>query len=209
MKKVVAFFDFDGTLTKSDSLSRFLWYYYRSTPQIFIRKLLFLAPTLLKYCVGLSGRNIAKEKLFTVFFAHVDNKEFMAKAQSFSHSILPSLLKAEAMERLQWHQQQGHQCILVSASIEGYLIPWAERVGFSKVLATRLEVDSAGLLTGKFFGKNCYGPEKARRLEEYLCRLNRFEIYAYGDSRGDKELLAIADLPFYKTFTEERAYPGE
>ncbi len=95
---------------------------------------------------------------------------------------------------------------LVSASILDYLIPWAEDMGFTDVLATKLEIDAKGIITGNFSGKNCKGDEKVRRLEECVNDLEKHEIYAYGDSRGDKEILAIADHPFYKSFTNENKY---
>jgi HAD superfamily hydrolase (TIGR01490 family) len=205
MKKVVAVFDFDGTLTKRDSLPRFLWHY--AGPRQFIRKSLSLAPALLKYLLGRLDNHAAKEKVFITFFARARKNEFSAKAGAFSRMVLPSLVKAECAKKLQWHQQQGHQCLLVSASIEDYLIPWAERAGFAKVLGTRLEIDATGFLTGRLLGGNCYGAEKVRRMQEYLGSLRQFEIYAYGDSRGDKELLETADHPFYRTVKDENAFP--
>jgi HAD superfamily hydrolase (TIGR01490 family) len=166
-------------------------------------------PVLLKYALGLMDNNLAKEKLLAVFFAHEGKREFTVKARWFSQHVLPALVRTETMQKLQWHREQGHRCILVSASLEDYLLPWAEQAGFSKALATRLEVNREGLITGKLSGKNCYGPEKARRLEEDCGPLSQFEIYAYGDSRGDKELLEMADHPFYRSLWSEREFPRE
>lgn len=204
MKKVLAFFDFDGTLIKGNSLPKFLWYYM--TPFVFIKKTLFLMPVLINYALNLLDSNSAKERIFGVFFAGADKKEFMEKASLFSHSVIPSLVREEAIERVKWHQGMDHTCILVSASIEAYLLPWAEAAGFSKVFATKLEVDHSGKITGRFSGKNCKGVEKIRRIEEYYGDLKQYETYAYGDSGGDKELLKISDNPFYKSFNKERSY---
>ncbi len=207
MKAVAALFDFDGTLTKIDSLLMFLWHQVKLWT--FVRRSLSLASILLRYILGLIDNDTAKERLFVILFAQTSKSEFAAIAYSFSNSVLPTILSVEPMERLKWHREQGHRCILVSASIEDYLVPWAEAEGFSKVLATRLEVDAQGFLTGRFLGKNCYGTEKVRRIEEYLGALDQFEIYAYGDSRGDKEMLAIADHPFYRSVRQPTDFPSK
>ena len=205
MKSVVAIFDFDGTLTRGDSLIRFLWYYF--TPLVFFRNTLLSIPALVKYVFGLIDNNVAKERIFTLFFTGVHQDEFVTKARFFSDSVLSTLIKSELIQRVKWHQQLGHRCILVSASIEDYLMPWAEKVGFSKVISTKIAVNNSRRLTGKFLGKNCYGAEKVRRVKEYLGSLDPFVLYVYGDSRGDKELLEIADHPFYRSSTTERNYP--
>ncbi len=203
-KKTAVFFDFDGTLVKGNSLPRFMWF---CTPlHKFIPKVFFLLPVMTKYFLKTIDNHTAKEKLFTIFFAGANKEEFMENAGLFSRNIIPVLVREEALRRLRWHQEQRHLCILISASIEEYLISWAESMGFSKVLATRLAIGDNGSISGKFAGRNCEGFEKVRRAEEYLGNFNRYEIYVYGDSRGDKDLLRIADHPYYRSFKEERAY---
>jgi len=205
IKKTVALFDFDGTLIRVDSFPRFLWFY--TAPLKFLQKSLCSIPVLLKYAFGLVDNHTAKEKIFMIFFEGTKKNEFIKKAKLFSEFIIPHFVRDEAVSKLQLHLKQKHQCILVSASIEDYLTSWAEGAGFSKLLATRMEVDDNGNLTGKFAGRNCEGPEKVRRLKETLGALEEYEIYAYGDSKGDKNLLEIAEHQFYKSFKKERRYP--
>ena len=88
------------------------------------------------------------------------------------------------------------ECVLISASIDAYLDPWSKLAGFDHVICSRLETTPAGNVTGRLVGLNCWGPEKVRRLEELFGPLKKYTLYAYGDSRGDKELLAGADYPF-------------
>jgi phosphoserine phosphatase len=67
------------------------------------------------------------------------------------------------------------------------------------LIGTKLEVKD-GILTGQLATKNCYGSEKVRRIRE-IYNIDECEhIYAYGDSRGDKELLDFADESFYQFF---------
>ncbi len=81
--------------------------------------------------------------------------------------------------------------MLVSASPELYVTPIGRRLGFDAVLATRLEVDADGRLTGRLLGANCRGPEKVVRLREWR-REGLAMAYAYGDSAGDREMLDLA-----------------
>ena len=74
------------------------------------------------------------------------------------------------------------------------------KYGFEAVLASRLEVTPDGVITGNLAGKNCWGPEKKRRLLEYLGEEKPSSLYVYGDSLGDADILAIADHPFYRKF---------
>ena len=68
-----------------------------------------------------------------------------------------------------------------------------------RLLATLLETEN-GIVTGKLSGKNCYGPEKVARIKSEF-RLEEYDnIYAYGDSSGDTEMLAIATKPYYRKF---------
>ncbi len=206
-KKTLALFDFDGTLIKGNSLPRFLWHF--ESPLTFIKKSICSLPLLIKYLLKIIDNHNAKERIFHIFFAGKNKDKFTLKAEEFSLSIIPSLVKTEAIERLKWHNELNHECILISASIQEYLIPWASTMGFSKVLATSLEVDQNNIITGKFSNKNCHGVEKVRRIKEYLKSLNEYEIYVYGDSAGDKELFELADFPFYRSFQKEKPYPNE
>ena len=68
------------------------------------------------------------------------------------------------------------------------------------IVGTELEVVD-NRLTGRFKTHNCYGAEKVRRLEAVLSEpRSNYHIVAYGDSRGDKELLAYAYEGYYKPF---------
>lgn len=88
--------------------------------------------------------------------------------------------------------------MLISASVDTYLVPWAQRVGFDKVATSLLEIDANQCITGRLVGKNCWGPEKVRRLQELVGPKEGYVLYAYGDTRGDRELLQYADHPFYR-----------
>lgn len=199
-KPVVAVFDFDGTLTRRDTLLPFLRYLLGDT-QI-ARHALVLSPTLFGYGLGLINNGVAKERVFMQCLSGMEIAELRQQGERFAETVLPHILRSEAMQRLAWHKQQGHRCIAISASLELYVRPWAQGAGFEEVIATQLEVQPDGRVTGKLAGVNCYGHEKVRRLEMLLGPRSGYSLYAYGDSRGDRELLSSADYAYYRHFPE-------
>ena len=195
-KPVVAAFDFDGTLTRRDTLLPFLLHTLGAA--VVARHALALSPTLAGYALGLIANGVAKERVFVHCLAGMRMDELQQQAERFAAYVLPGLLRHEALQRFEWHKQQGHRCTVISASLELYVRPWGQRVGFDDMIATRLEVREDGRITGKLSGVNCFGIEKVRRLEALLGAREGYTLYAYGDSRGDRELLSFADYPYYR-----------
>lgn len=195
-KPVVAAFDFDGTLTYRDTLFPFL---LRAAGWgRFVRHAFALTPTLAGYGLGMIRNDVAKQRVLTRFFAGINIDILRDKATEFAEHELPGLIRPEAARRFDWHKKQGHRCIVISASLELYVRHWALKTGFDDVLASRLETLEDGSVTGNLLGKNCFGIEKVRRLEELLGSRSGYTLYAYGDSRGDKELLSGADYAYYR-----------
>jgi HAD superfamily hydrolase (TIGR01490 family) len=195
---ILALFDFDGTITKKDSLIDFIKYavginnYY-----IGIVK---LSPMLVLYSLGLIKNNIAKEKMITYFFSGFSIEKFQNIANKYSLEKIDFITRKSAIARIEWHKKQKHRIIVVSASMENWLEVWCNKNNI-ELIATKLEVVNK-VISGKFASKNCYGVEKVNRIKGII-DLNSYEyIYAYGDSCGDKELLEIANEKFYKFFKE-------
>lgn len=195
-KPVVAAFDFDGTLTRRDTLLPFLRYLLGDAQVV--RHALMLSPTLAGYGLGLVSNSIAKERVFVQCLSGMRTDVLQREGERFASYVLPGLLRHETLQRLEWHRQQGHRCVAISASLDIYVRPWAEKTGFDDVIATHLESHEDGIVTGKLSGANCFGIEKVRRLEALLGAREGYSLYAYGDSRGDKELLSSADYPYYR-----------
>lgn len=195
-KPIVAAFDFDGTLTHRDTLPPFLL--HAAGPGRFAFNALALAPTLAGYGLGMIRNDVAKQRVLRRFFAGMKIDTLRNKATEFSERELPGLIRPKAARRFEWHRKQGHRCIVISASLDLYVQPWALKTGFDEVLASRLETLADGRITGNLAGGNCYGSEKVARLEELLGPRSGYTLYAYGDSRGDRELLLAADHAYYR-----------
>lgn len=195
---VIAAFDFDHTLTTRDSLLPFLFLLGGlgyGTGQISL-----LGPDYVRYLFSRLSRQEMKEKILTRFIKGKTWEDLRAVGEEFASHRLGRWINPKSLKALAWHQAMGHRCLLISASLELYLHPWARIHGFETVLASRLELTPSGQATGCLMGLNCWGPEKVRRLIEYAGSKEQYQLYAYGDSRGDQELLQLADYPFYRQF---------
>lgn len=198
VSSVVAAFDFDHTLTDRDSLLPFLFFMQGRWKTGC--HLACLGPDFLSFLIGNLSRQGIKEKILTRFIGGKSFVDLQALGEDYADRQLDQYLKPKSLHRLAWHQSQGHRCILVSASLDFYLTPWGLRHGFEKVISSRLEMTPSGYATGQLAGLNCWGPEKAKQLLDYLGPREHYQLYVYGDSRGDQEMLALADYSFYRTF---------
>jgi phosphatidylglycerophosphatase C len=196
----VAVFDFDGTITRGDSTTAFC---REEFPGRILPAAVRAAPSLAGYALHLTGRQRVKEALLTTLLGGREEPEVRMRAADWAANRLPAMVRPEALERLRWHRSRGHRVVLASASLELLLEPWARTAAVDDVLATRLEV-VGGRITGRLAGPNCYGPEKVARLRALLGDLAGVDLYAYGDSRGDRELLAAARHPVYRPFRDGR-----
>ncbi len=198
-KLVVAAFDFDGTLTYRDSFLPFLRVVAGDAR--YAQNMLSLSPVLLGYGLGVVKNHVAKARVLEKFFTGQNVQHIQQISEDFATQQLPGRIRTNALARLRWHQQQGHRCVIVSASLECYLKPWAQSVGVAEVIGSRLAT-AAEIFTGQLATANCYGAEKTRRLQTLLGDRDAYTLYAYGDSKGDRELLALADYAYYRQIPE-------
>lgn len=196
-RSIIAVFDFDGTLTYRDSLIPFLIFLFGRMKVFY--GLFRLIPKFLKYLIGYLSRQQMKEAILTLFLAGLSAEKIKERGALFATRTIPKLLRPEALKRIQWHLEQGHPCILISANINLYLESCGKAMGFHQVICSQCQVSDKGLLTGKLQGINCWGAEKVNRLYEVIGPFNRKTLYVYGDSKGDREMLELADYPFYRT----------
>lgn len=197
-ERVVVAFDFDGTLTNQDSFMRFLAW-KRSLAALAI-DVAITTPTLLLYAAGMVGNDAHKMALFARQFAGSNYGVFATRAMEFAGKRVPGLLRPEAVRRLRAHVARGHHVVIVTASVPDWIAPWALTEGVSDVIGSDIEVLD-GTITGKLRGVNCYGAEKVRRLLELRPDRESYTLVAYGDSRGDREMLAAADVSYYRRFS--------
>lgn len=189
-KRLVAAFDFDGTLTTRDTLLHFIS--YACGRWCFVGGFLLFAPLMLLMKLHLYPNGRCKERFFSWFFKGMPYADFVRLGETYADKV--EGIRSEAVIRqLQDLKSRGATVYVVSASIEEWVRPFCRRIGVDRVLGTQVEVDAHGQLTGRFASPNCYGPEKVRRLQTIEPHRATYTLVAYGDSRGDAELLEWAD----------------
>ena len=192
MRQIVAF-DFDGTLTTKDTLIEFIR--YACGTGAFVKGFLRYAHLLVLMKLGLYPNWKAKQKVFAYFFEGMKIEEFDGLCQRFAKDN-QHLLRPKGIEAIQQALDKGAEVLIGSASIDNWVQPFFAEV---KVLGTQVEVID-GKLSGRFLTKNCYGQEKVNRILALYPNRSEYHLTAYGDSRGDKELLTFADESHYKPF---------
>lgn len=206
MKKKVYLFDFDGTLTSADTLLEFIRYAC-GRRRFFIGFAMF-SPLLVLMKLHLYPNYRAKQRLFAWYFKGMSIDNFDLVCRRFAHHN-QRLMRQKALDRLREIFHNNETLCVVSASIDNWVRPFFDNISKAsrsdfRVIGTEVEVDTDGVLTGRFRTHNCYGAEKVRRVLEAMPQLksNRddFWVVACGDSRGDKELLEFADEAHFKPF---------
>lgn len=192
MKKIYAF-DFDGTLTTRDSFLEFIRYVCGNWA--FCKGILRYSPLLVLMKLGLYPNWKAKQKVFAYFFKGMPLKDFAQQGRLFALDR-QHLLRPQGVDMVKQAQAEDAEVLIVSASIDHWVQPFFPEV---KVVGTQVEVEE-GRLTGRFLTKNCYGQEKVNCILALYPHRNEYELIAFGDSAGDKELLAFADEAHYKPF---------
>lgn len=193
----VAAFDFDATLTTRDTVVPFLRRF--TSPTRFATS---LAPHTLRLLpiAARRDRDRLRELATRLVFSGRAFAEIEHEATTYGATIFDRWLRPDTTARLRWHLRQDHRVVIVSASYEPYIRVVTRWLGGGDVVATQLEVVD-GRCTGELDGANCRGPEKVRRLEAWMGAegLDRRSVtlFAYGDSAGDRELLAAADHPHW------------
>lgn len=189
----LALFDFDHTVTNCDTYSRFL-------RRVATRKQLTQAkwsvgPWLAGYRLGLVSARDIRARVTRLAFHGREAQEVAAHGEPYAREILPGLLRPEMMQRIAWHQANGHTVAVVSASLDLYLQPWCAQHGLA-LICNRLEAH-AGRLTGRYADADC-GPHKAREIRARYDLSQYQRIHAYGDSREDRPMLALAHERWYR-----------
>jgi phosphatidylglycerophosphatase C len=197
MDQEIAFFDFDGTITTRDTLIEFICH----TKGRFRFYLGFIlnSPWLIAFRAGILSNQIAKERILTWFFGGCQLDDFQRQCDDFATRKIPGLLRPKAMEEITKLRNKQVRIVIVSASPANWITGWAIEQGI-EVVATRLEITKQQRLTGKIVGRNCHGEEKVCRIKESFDIAGYSRIYAYGDSSGDKPMLELGNISFFKPF---------
>jgi phosphatidylglycerophosphatase C len=188
---VVAAFDVDGTLTTRDCVRPFL---ERAAGRRRLLTSMLRRPLATIVAAARRDRDRFKEIIVGGSLRGKRIADIDKIGEQFAQYVLVNWLRPDTLRRLRWHQQAGHRTVIVSASLAAYLRPLALRLGIDEVLCTD-STRSGDRYGDRLNGANCRAGEKRRRLDEWLeqKRWVHAEVWAYGDSAGDQEMLDRAD----------------
>ena len=196
-------FDFDGTITTRDTFALFLRY-YAGTPR-WISNIVRLLPTFIAYKLGRIDRHAVKAAVIKQFFAGELAADVETKAAQFAKDVIPGLIRPAALRRVQTllgHPGCGPESLYIcSASIGPYLRVWASswNIHLKNVMATELAINDERI-TGDLQGYNVWGENKVRRIFDQFAPHSVKIMEAYGDTRGDREMLHAAKASFFRPF---------
>jgi phosphatidylglycerophosphatase C len=195
-RPIVAF-DFDGTMTVRDSYTAFLR--WRTPPLKWALGGARLIPAAIAYLFH-RDRGRIKAEATKVFLGGVSRERVEADAKAFAGEQSRSLLRPDAVIAWKRWRKERVRLIIVTASPDVVVAPFARGLGADDLLGTPLAYDSRDRITGAFQSPNNRGPEKVVRLKAAYGPDLRLRA-AYGDTDGDTEMLAIAEEPYFKVFT--------
>ncbi|MEX1105145.1 MAG: HAD-IB family hydrolase [Ilumatobacteraceae bacterium] len=187
---VVAAFDVDGTLTTRDCVRPFL---ERVAGRRGIVGALVRQPVATVIGGVRRDRDVIKEIVVGGVYRGRQVTDLDALGHQFAGVVEQSMLRPDVVARMRWHQAVGHRTVIVSASLRSYLQPLAASLGIDRAICTDV-VSEDGRYLDRLDGGNCRAGEKWARLAAWLDGegLRGAELWAYGDSRGDREMLAAA-----------------
>ena len=195
--RTVVAFDFDGTLTIRDSFTEFLR--WRAGPGGWALGLVKMAPAVAHYARD-RDRGRIKAASVREFLRGVERTALEADADRFADKVWQRFMRPDALACWNDWGTKGAHRVIVTASPETTVAPFARRLGAENLLGTPLFFDADDKVSGAFAGPNCRGAEKVRRLKAAYGE-DVIVLAAYGDTSGDTEMLAMAREPGFRVFT--------
>jgi len=193
----LALFDFDGTITNSDSLLGFLKY-FAGKKNYYMIKYIKCFHYYLSYYFGLIGYEKLKRKMIYYIIKKEKVGELNIIAKQYYEKFIRNDVKVTALKALNKHKKKGDKVVVVSASLEILLQFFCKDHGLD-LIANNLVIRD-GIYLGEIEGRDCNGIEKVKRIKANYNLSNYKNIYAYGDSKFDLPMLEIANFSNYKTF---------
>jgi phosphatidylglycerophosphatase C len=192
----VVAFDFDGTLTIRDSFTAFLK--WRAGPRRYALGLIRLLPSAAAYLVH-RDRGRIKAAAVREFLRGAAKDRLEADARAFAEQFSRSLLRPDAVAAWKRWRADHVRLVIVTASPDLVVAPFARGLGTDALIGTQLLFDAQDRVAGGFATPNCRGPEKVTRLKAAFGPEVVLKA-AYGDTGGDREMLAMAEITGYRVF---------
>ena len=194
-------FDFDGTLTTTDSFTAFLR--WRIGDFAYYSDMVRLLPAAIRYLVD-RDKGALKSAAIRVYLRGLPRDVLEQEAAEFASVMAPLILRPDALKVWRRHRADGARLVIVSASPETIVAPFARGLGADLLIASQIAFDQADWVANGLYGRNCRGAEKVKRLRDQFGDDIRL-MAAYGDTDGDKDMLELAEQKFMRLFVADPA----
>lgn len=194
MSRVHAFFDFDDTLLRGDSILYWQRYYFKRRPARRVFQFLNWAGLALRV-VGIIDSHALK-RLFLMPMAYEKPEVLDALARDFAREELARRFHAPVLRKLWTHHLLGHKVVIISASATFYLKHLKDLLPMADILGSEMLWPDRGLWRlPRYRDGNLRGANKITRLKTLgfgdSCPLS----FAYSDHHHDAFLLGFAEFP--------------
>lgn len=196
MKKTLALFDFDGTITITDSTLSFYKFLYNSKVLFLYNHYFLCFHYLLFYRFKLISYITLKRKRLDIHTSKFNDIEISKLSEQYYEKCFFRILNSKAIDRINWHKNQGHELWVISASYDFLLQKWTNDNGLN-LITNKTSYDH---FKRRINGRDVNYESKVEYLKFKVDLKSYSEIYAYGDSEGDKAMLDIANFKFFKPF---------
>lgn len=194
----IAFFDFDGTLVKGDSLIPFLrevagprrlrWALARAIKAGFEHRAGGGRRGAGPEGRAPDARTAVKAALIRHTLAGIPVEEARAAAERM---VAWPRWNRGVLDQLRRHKEEGRRVVVATGALDLYMPALLRDLGVDDLLATEAE-SQGGVLTGRMTGGNCVRQAKARRVAAYLSERGPFgESWGYGNRPSDLPMLAL------------------
>jgi phosphatidylglycerophosphatase C len=182
-------FDFDKTLTTKDSFIEFLKF---STPKHkFYWNLFLLSPTFVGYTLKLIDAQSLKNKFLYRFYCNIRESDLKNIGKEFSSKRIPKILNIPIYKRLKAHKNKGCKIVIVSASLDIWLEPWAKQHGVD-LICTKAHYNN-NTFTGRINGLNVKKQVKKELVLKHYDLSSFQNIIVYGNKNLDEYLFKLAN----------------
>lgn len=188
-------FDFDGTLTRRDTILRLGFFIARTQSPRFRKAARFSWDMFLLKSRVVSNHQF-KEDFCRCLLTGLTAESIERLSREFYDCYVSAILKEPTILLLNKHRQAGDEVHIVTSNFDFVLQPVKRQLNADGVFATVPEIID-GRYTGRLTGQACVGSEKLTRVLARFGHERVRQAVAYGDSSDDRELLEFVKTPVW------------
>lgn len=117
----------------------------------------------------------------------------------FITTYFGELLNQKIIDLINKEKNAGNQIIIITSNLELFIYPVKKILSIEEVFGTKIKSNN-NIIDEGIEGENCSGIRKAEIVNELKTKYQFEKVIAYGDSRGDFEMLKISDESYLANY---------